>query len=93
MAEPGELDGQPTRTPIRTRRIRRRAVGYAGFARQAGALRRPAPAQGRGTFWSAPRPRGRSAESEPRRVWTVEDVIEQLRAEDQLQRLLPSSRR
>jgi diguanylate cyclase (GGDEF)-like protein/PAS domain S-box-containing protein len=89
--EPGELDGQPTRLlyPDEEEHDASQA-GYAGFAqgkpaRRVGQRRR----KDGSTFWV--RSDGRAVDPQnPQRgaVWTVEDVTEQLRAEDELQRVL-----
>ena len=90
--EPGELDGKPTALLYRRPRSTHTAADavYPELARgEHGAARRAAPAQGRQHLLGAHRrPRGRPAAPERGSVWTVEDVTEQRRAEEELQRVL-----
>ena len=89
---PGELDGKPTSIIYAERRRlrRRRSRSTSSCARgQTRAARRAAPAQGRQhVLEPRRRPRGGSAEPAQGSVWTVEDITEQRRAEDELQRVL-----
>jgi diguanylate cyclase (GGDEF)-like protein/PAS domain S-box-containing protein len=88
---PGELDGQPTRIlyPDESEYDAAQA-GYAGFARGVPARRVGLRRRKDGsTFWN--RADGRAVDPQnPQRgaVWTVEDVTEQRRAEEELQRVL-----
>jgi diguanylate cyclase (GGDEF)-like protein/PAS domain S-box-containing protein len=88
---PGELDGQPTRILYPNEAEYEAAqAGYGGFARgipvrRIGQRRR----KDGSTFWN--RADGRAVDSQnPQRgaVWTIEDVTEQRRAEEELQRVL-----
>jgi diguanylate cyclase (GGDEF)-like protein/PAS domain S-box-containing protein len=89
--QPGELDGQATRILYPDEAEYEAAqAGYAGFARAEPARRVGLRRRKDGsTFWV--RADGRAVDArDPQRgaVWTVEDVTEQLRAEEQLQRVL-----
>jgi diguanylate cyclase (GGDEF)-like protein/PAS domain S-box-containing protein len=89
--EPGEIDGQPTRLLYPDEAEYDAAQsGYANFARGQAARRVGQRRRKDGsTFWV--RADGRAVDPQnPQRgaVWTVEDVTEQLRAEEELQRVL-----
>jgi diguanylate cyclase (GGDEF)-like protein/PAS domain S-box-containing protein len=88
---PGELDGQPTRILYPNEAEYEAAqAGYAGFARGISVRRIGQRKRKDGSvFWN--RADGRAVDTQhPQRgaVWTIEDVTEQRRAEEELQRVL-----
>ena len=92
---PGELDGQADRespTPTLPRRRRRRRAYAEDRARRAGASRPAAPPQDGSSSGTGHRPRGRSGGAVARNGVAAEDITEQKRAEEELQRLLRRAR-